>query len=394
VEDFGTDGTVAHRRPRLMFLVTEDWYFWSHRLPMAQAAAAAGYEVHVATRVDRHGGLIEAAGFAVHPLAWRRSRNDPASVVRQVREVAALFRRTRPDIVHNVSLKPVLVGGLAARLTGVPAMVHGINGLGAAFTATGWRARARRFVITRLLRGVFGGGVGRGPRTVAVVQNDHDRQVLQDRRIVSADRIRVIRGSGVDPDQFQVLPEPVGPVTVAYVGRMLRNKGVDVVVEAVQEVRRRGVDLRLLLAGKPDPDNPTSFDEETVRRWAGLPGVEWLGHVADVRRVWARAHIAVLMSVGGEGVPKSLLEAAACGRPVVASRVPGCADIARDGESGTTVPVGDVRALADALVRLAGDAALRVRYGHAGRRLVAAGFSAEEVGRQVVASYRGLLPTR
>ena len=387
MEGFRTDGTVVPRRPRLMFLVTEDWYFWSHRLPMAQAAAAAGYDVHVATRVDRHGGLIEAAGFAVHPLAWRRSRNDPASVVRQVREVAALFRRTRPDIVHNVSLKPVLVGGLAARLTGVPAVVHGINGLGTAFTATGWGARARRFVITRLLRGVFGGE----PRTVAVVQNDHDRQVLQDQRIVSADRIRVIRGSGVDPDQFQVLPEPAGPVTVAYVGRMLRNKGVDVVVEAVQEVRRRGVDLRLLLAGKPDPDNPTSFDEDTVRRWAGLPGVEWLGHVEDVRRVWARAHIAVLMSVGGEGVPKSLLEAAACGRPVVASRVPGCTDITRDGESGVTVPVGDVRALADALVHLAGDAALRVRYGESARSLAAMGFSADEVGRRMVECYRSLL---
>jgi glycosyltransferase involved in cell wall biosynthesis len=369
---------------RLVFVVTEDWYFVSHRLPMARAAAAAGWHVGVATRVDRHGEAIRAEGFDLHPLAWRRSARGPFAALAQIRVLFDLFRLQRPALVHLVALKPVVLGGIAARLAGVPAAVHSLTGLGTAFIARGVAARLRRTVLLALMRWIFA-----PPCVAVIVQNRDDRALLATDRLVPEARVRTIRGSGVDIDRFTPLPEPAeGPVTVAYVGRMLRDKGVHLVVEAQQALRASGRNVALLLAGTPDPENPTSFDEATVRGWAGLPGVDWLGHVDDVRAVMARCHVVVLMSAR-EGLPKSLLEAMACGRPVVASDVPGCTEVTRD-DTGILVPPGDVAGLIDAFARLADDADLRRRLGAGGRRLVEAEMSSVAVGAQTVAVYRDL----
>ena len=224
-----------------------------------------------------------------------------------------------------------------------------------------------------------------------IVQNDEDRAVIAALRPAAASRIVVIRGSGVDLDHFQPLPEPPAPpVTAAYVGRMIAIKGVATLVEAQQLLQRQGVALQLLLVGTPDPANPSSFDAATLQAWSKLPGIVWCGHRDDVREIWATAHIAVLASQGGEGVPKTLLEAAAIGRPIVATDVPGNRDIAQNGVNAILVPPGDAHAFAAALKELADDPARRRSYAAAGRTLVAERFSEEAVSAATIALYRAL----
>jgi glycosyltransferase involved in cell wall biosynthesis len=377
---------MSDGKRKLIFLVTEDWYFWSHRLPMARAAQQAGFDVAVATRVAAHGPRIEAAGFRVIPLRWRREEIGLWASLGSIAEIYRLYRRERPFMVHHVAHKAAILGGIAALLARVPRVVSFIAGVGYMGTS---RSRHARLVggAARLLWPVL---LLRSHCRV-IVQNDDDRAVIEALRPSAAERIVVIRGSGVDLDHFKPLPEPPSPpVTVAYIGRMIAIKGVATLVEAQRLLRAEGVEMQLLLAGTPDPANPSSFDEAMLRGWGSEPGIVWCGHREDVREIWATAHIAALASEGGEGVPKTLLEAAAVGRAIVATDVPGNRDIARNGVSAILVPPGDAAALAAALKALASDPLRRRLYAEAGRALVARGFSEEAVSAATVALYRAL----
>jgi glycosyltransferase involved in cell wall biosynthesis len=377
--------------------VTEDWYFCSHRLPVARAARDAGFEVVVATRVRAHGDPIRAEGFALYPLAWRRRGDGMGGAIRAIAEIVRLYRAERPDIVHHVALKPVLFGGVAVGLafagarTAAPARIAAVMGLGSGFARQSLGARLRRPLLGWALRL----GAGRAPGPV-VVQNPEDGAALA-RLGLDPARIALIRGSGVDTAWFSPLAEPEAggaEVTVALVARMLRAKGVLDAVAAIRALRAEGLRVALVLAGPTDPDNSDSLTPKHLARLAGEAGIEYLGAVADVRAVWRRAAIAVLPSSYGEGVPKSLLEAAACGRPIVATDVPGCREIVRAGESGFLVPPGDVAGLARAVARLAGDPALRASFGRAGRRLVEREFAEGIIMRQTLALYRAALAQR
>jgi glycosyltransferase involved in cell wall biosynthesis len=381
---------TAIPRGKLIFLVAEDWYFWSHRLPMARAARAAGFDVAVATRVAAHGERIRQEGFALHALSWRREQLGPWASLSAITEIYRLYRREQPRIVHHVALKPALLGGIAALMARVPAVISMIAGTGYGGTDASWRVKligaSLRFVWPLLL-------LRRNCRVI--VQNDEDRQAIAALRPAAAGRIVVIRGSGVDLDHFRPLPEPPAPpIVVAYVGRMIAIKGVAVLVAAQRALHERGVDVRLMLAGKPDPSNPSSLNASQLDAWAKLPGIAWCGHQEDVRAIWAAAHIAVLASLGGEGLPKALLEAAAIGRPIVATDVPGTRDIARAGVNALLAPPGDATALAAAIEQLAADAVLRHRFAEAGRRLVEAGYSDQAVEAATAALYRSLAERR
>jgi glycosyltransferase involved in cell wall biosynthesis len=381
-------------RPKLIFLVTEDWYFCSHRLPVARAARAAGFAVAVAARVRAHGDQIRDEGFELRPLAWRRRGDGVAGARRAISEIARLYRTEQPDLVHHIALKAVLFGGIAHRLafagsTAPPAVVDSIMGLGSGFAHTGFGARLRQPSLGLGLR--LAAGRDRG---WVVVQNPEDQAALA-RLGVDPARITLIRGSGVDPGRFLPMPEPEGPsITVALVSRMLREKGVLDAVAAIRLLRSRGVPVELLLAGPTDPDNRGSLSAELLASLAAEPGIEWLGLVADVRDVWRRAAIAVLPSTYGEGVPKALLEAAACARPIIATDIPGCREVVRSGESGVLVPPDDVRSLAAAIAELAGDAARRAAMGRAGRALIEREFADDIVARQTLAVYRAALRER
>lgn len=370
-------------RPVLAYVVTEDWYFLSHRLPMARAALKAGFDVHVITHVNKGGAAIEAEGFRLHPVVWRRGSLHPLGFVSNIRAVREVYRAIKPALVHNVALQPTIVGSLAA--IGLPSLrLNALAGLGFTFTSATVKARLVRPVLEALLRFVL-----RDRHAAVLVQNPDDHAAMG-RLGVPADRIFVIPGSGVETDRLTPMAEPAGPVTMAFVGRLLDDKGIRPLVTAQALLASRGTPVRLLIAGDPDPANPVSIPPEEIAGWATQPGVEVLGHVADIRDVWRQAHIAVLPS-RREGLPKSLLEAAACGRPIVATDVPGCREVARPGLNALLVPPDDAGALADAVGRLAGDAALRHSYGAAGRRLVETEFSADKIGRDVVSLYNRLL---
>jgi glycosyltransferase involved in cell wall biosynthesis len=388
--------TASHAasRPKLLFLVTEDWYFCSHRLPVARAARDAGFGVVVAARVRVHGEQIRREGFALRPIAWRRRGDGLVGAVRAINDIARLYRAERPDIVHHVALKPVLFGGLARRLafrgsSTPPVSIDSIMGLGSGFSAASFAARFREPSLGTALRLAAGKRPGR-----VVVQNPEDRAALVGLGI-DPERIVLIRGSGVDIGHFVPLAEPnSATVTVALVSRMLREKGVLDAIAAIRLLRARGLTIELLLAGPTDQDNRSSLSAELLSSLGEQPGVEWLGPVADVRTIWRRAAIAVLPSTYGEGVPKALLEAAACARPIVATDVPGCREVIRPGETGILVRPHDVGGLADAIATLAGDPARRSSMGRAGRALVEHDFAEEIVARETLALYRGALNER
>jgi glycosyltransferase involved in cell wall biosynthesis len=370
---------------RILYVVTEDWYFLSHRLPMARAARDAGYDVHVAARLNRGKPAIEAEGFTPHALSWRRGSLSPSHSVAGVLELRKLLRSLRPDILHNVSLKPVLLGSVASLGFSSLAVVNGLTGLGTLFVGDHKRSGLARPLVRAALKALLSRSNSR-----TIVQNPDDKRFVLDLGVPEAN-IDLIPGSGVDTTHFVPLPEPGPPVTAAYVGRMLVDKGVETLIEAFALATSRGVKLQLLLAGDTDRENLGSLAPEQLREFASAFGINWLGHVADIRDVWSRAHFAVLAS-RREGLPKSLLEAAACGRPMIATDTPGCREIAIRDETALTFPVGDAAALAEAMTRMAGDAGMRARFGKAARDLVERKFSAEVVGKEIVALYRSLKP--
>jgi glycosyltransferase involved in cell wall biosynthesis len=373
----------THPQPKLLFLVTEDWYFCSHRLPVARAARNAGFAVSVATRVRDHGAAIRAEGFALHALGWKRRGDGLFGHLRALVEIVRLYRHERPDLVYHVALKPVLFGGIAARLAGLRlgGVVSAVMGLGIEFTGgAGWRQHALGWGLR------LAAGTGR-----IVVQNPENRAALAGFGI-DPGRIALIPGSGVDTEHFAALPDPPGPpLAVAMVGRMLRSKGVLDAVAAVRKLRAEGRAVELVLAGAADPDSRDSLSNSELAALAREPGVKWLGHVDDVREVWRRAAIALLPSSYGEGVPKALLEAASCARPIIASDMPGCRDVVIPGETGLLISVHDVDALAAAITRLAGDPELRRQMGEKGRQRAVGEFSEATIARQTVALLRSMM---
>jgi len=372
---------------RILYVVTEDWYFLSHRLPMARAAKAAGYEVHVATRLNNGKAAIEAEGFTPHALSWQRGSLSPTHSLAGVAELRRLLRALKPDILHNISLKPVLLGGIASLGLSSIAVVNSLTGLGTLFVGNHRKSELTRPLVVAALKALL-----KRPNVRTIVQNPDDKRFVLGLGVPEAS-VDLIPGSGVDLQHFTPLPEPPPPITAAYVGRMLADKGVLTLIQAYSLATSRGVKLQLLLAGDTDRENPGSLAPEQLREFASAFGIRWLGHVADIREVWEKAHIAVLAS-RREGLPKSLLEAAACGRPMIATDTPGCREIAIAGKTALTFPVDEAQALAEALTKMAGDAEMRASFGKAARALVEEKFSAEAVGKATVALYQSLVPAK
>jgi glycosyltransferase involved in cell wall biosynthesis len=377
---------MARQNGKIVYLVTEDWYFWSHRLPMARAALQAGFEVAIVTRLSTFGDAIRAEGFSLHEIDWKRGSVSPLDGIRALRRIASIYSREKPDIVHHVALKPVVIGSIAAFMAKVPHVVNALTGLGHLFSVNDPQIRAVRAVLHPVIRTIL-----RRSGSVTLLQNGDDRSQLDRLGYVNGNAV-IIRGSGIDTDYYRPFPFKRGEiVTAAFVGRMIEIKGVRILMEAHRSLRRKGVRVRLLLVGAPDSENLGTITEQQMAAWAKEPDVEWLGHCTDIRSVWAQADIAVLPSTGGEGLPKALLEAAASGRPLIATDVPGCREIAIDGRNAILVPPRDPDALCDALARLAGDEGLREAFGIESRRIVESDMSQEHVSKEVVALYRKML---
>jgi len=372
--------------PRLLFVVTEDWYFVSHRLPLAIAALRAGYRVAVATRVQDHAAQIAEAGVELLTLKrWRRSSLNPLLEVAAVAELAGVVRHWRPDIVHLVALKPVLYGGLAARLGGAGLRVNALAGLGFVFVQGRALARLLRPLIKLAFRWTLG-----GERAVTIVQNPDDGDLLVREGLIEASHLRLIRGSGVDLQRFNATELPVERPIVLLMSRMLWNKGVGEFVEAARQATARGADARFVLVGDPDPENPAAIPRGTLEQWSESGVVEWWGQRSDAPTVLAQAQIVVLPSYR-EGLPKVLLEAAASGRPMIATDVPGCREVVEPGVTGLLVPARDAGRLADAMLQLLADPARCRQMGSRARQLAEREFGIEAVVARTLELYREML---
>lgn len=371
------------KKRKVLFLQTQDHTFWSHRMPFARAALAEGYEVVVAAHEDAHGERIRAAGLRLVPLPWKRGGVNPLYELLLLLKIIRLYHEERPDLVHQVTAKPILYGTLAALICGVPAIVNTFTGLGFVFISRGFKARALRLAITSALKVAL---AARGSRTI--FQNKDDQALFVDGGLISPERAVLIRGSGVDVAHFTPNPEPEGPPLVVLPARMLWDKGVGEFVEAARLLASEGA--RFALAGEADPENPAAVPVPRLEEWKARGVVEWWGLRRDMREVYAQASVVCLPSYR-EGLPKALMEAAACGRPLVAADVPGCREVVLPDATGLLVPARDARGLAAALKSLLADGALRRRMGERARALAVAEFSEEKVVGQTLRVYEELL---
>lgn len=370
-------------RKKLLFLVAEDWYFCSHRLPLAVAAQRCGYEVVVATRVGRHGAVIEGSGLQLVPLVrLKRSSLNPFSEILAILELASIYRRERPSLVHHVALKPVVYGTLAARLAGVPGTVNALAGLGFVFSSRKFFARSLRPLLILVFRLLLGSSRGR-----LIVQNSADLATIAQKGIVPSERIRLIRSAGVDLEHYAPRPIGEGVPLVMLAARMLWDKGVGEFVEAARALKDKGVAARFVLVGDTDTENPAAIPREQLAKWHADGIIEWWGYRDDMPQVLSQAQVVCLPSFYGEGIPKVLVEAMACGRPIVTTDMPGCRDLVKEGKNGALVPPRDADALAAALTTLLADRAACTKMGLAGRQMAEAEFSVHRIISETLAVY-------
>jgi glycosyltransferase involved in cell wall biosynthesis len=380
------EGGRSGPTPSLLFIVNVAWFFLSHRLPLARAAMAAGLRVHVAGDLEHESEIAELqrCGIEFHRIHVARSGLNPLEELRTIRELRRIMRLVRPDVVHNVTPKPVIYGSRIAHSLGIRGVVNAVSGFGYAYSAGSAR---------RLLRGVLDRAYARAfspPNVRIVVQNDDDRGEVLRICPAASQRIRMIRGSGVDLNEFRSWPEPEGTPVVLLPGRLLREKGVYEFAAATAELRRSGLAARFVLAGRLDPANRGALTAEQVRQLCTNSALEWVGDCKDMPRLFRESNLVCLPSYR-EGMPKVLLEACASGRAVITTDTPGCRDVIRAGRNGLLVPPRDSEALAVAIRQLLEDPARRGRMGVQARLLAEREFGVEAVIASHLEMYRELL---
>jgi glycosyltransferase involved in cell wall biosynthesis len=373
---------MAQKSPKLLYLVGIDSYFCSHRLPLAVAARKAGFDVSVATAVTTHGEEITEAGLTLIPLKHlSRGRASIFQNLRALFEIYKVFRKVKPDVVHDVAMKPVLFGAIAGSFAHVPHMVHALGGMGYLFISQSLGARITRFIVESLWRIFL-----RGNHQKMIVQNSDDMDIFVKNGILPASSMVLIPGSGVNLEHFK--PSGVSNEIPVFVcaARMLWDKGIGELVEAARLLQAEGLQFHMVLCGGLDKENPAGIAEEKLLAWNQEGVVEWIGHRTDMAVVYQQADVAVLPSYR-EGMPKSLLEAAACGLPIVTTDVPGCQEVVPKGTNGILVPAHEVESLAAALKFYILNPARRKSHGMNSRRIAEKSFSEEIVIKQTLKLY-------
>jgi glycosyltransferase involved in cell wall biosynthesis len=428
---------------RIVLFANTDWFLYNFKLPLARALRARGDELILLSPPGEYGPRLRELGFRWEALPVSRSGINPLAELATIARVRRLYATLQPDLVHHFTIKCVIYGSLAARLAGVRRVVNSVTGLGFALLASTLKARLIRPVVLALYRFALRG-------TAVIFQNPDNRDTLARYGVLARSEVFVVPGDGIDAEQFaprvpmtalaaedasplsrppatlprgggdgnaslsSAVPSPLGEggpsgpgegrathtedstiaaadesMRVLMMARLLQSKGVAEFVAAAAQVRQAWPQAEFQLAGSPDPGNPESVDEASLQRWAAEGHVQFLGHRSDVLALNQACSIAVLASTQGEGIPRALLEAAACAKALVATDVPGCRDLVIDGETGLLVPPGDAAALAAAIERLLGDASLRAQLGAAARARVLARYADGPIIEQTLAVYAG-----
>jgi glycosyltransferase involved in cell wall biosynthesis len=372
---------------KVVLCITEDWFVLSHFRPLIAVLKEVAHAVVVVTRSSGRLAEIEELGVRVIDFDFRRSSSHPVREAQSAWALARILEAEDADVVHLVAMKPVILGGLALKLVPSCHVVAHMTGLGLLVFGSGRLLRIYRAAALRLMASML-----RKPSSYLLVENPDDLALLRAGGVDPGPRFAILGGAGVDCEAFQAQPQPRNDVPIAaFVGRMIRPKGVDVLMQAQDRLQKRNVPLRLELYGGTDTENPEAITGENLKAWCAKRNARWLGHVDDVRSVWRNADIFVLPARSREGMPRALLEAAASARPLVVTDVPGCRHFVRDGVEGFVVPPEDAGALAGALERLARDPDLRRRMGEAARLRLLHGFTEAHVKQSLRASYASML---
>ena len=374
---------------KVLLFANTDWYLYNFRLGLAKFLRDNGFEVVMISPQGPYGPRLVAEGFRWIPLQMDRRSLNPWRELRLIAQIASILRAEKPALVHNFTIKCVVYGSLAARWAGVQARVNAVTGLGYVFIGQDFRARFLRPIVGALLKLAFNGIAAR-----LIVQNQDDSAAFVDAGLVLKDFVRLIKGSGVDTSRFypRLEARPAGSLRVLLASRLLWDKGIGEYVEAARQIKRQGLAVEFLLAGDIDSGNPASVSADDVESWRAAGIVRPLGHVEDMAVLLSDIDVMVLPSSYGEGVPRSLIEAAACGLPIITTDAPGCREIVEEGVNGYLVPVRDAHALADAIRRLSANPTLRQSMGLAGREKVLKEFDERIVFEKTLAVYRELLP--
>jgi len=372
---------------KVVLCITEDWFALSHFRPLIAVLREVARSVVVVTHSSGRLGEIEALGARVIDFDFRRASSHPLREAQSAWALARVLEAEDPDVVHLVAMKPVVLGGLALKLIGAAHVVAHMTGLGLLAFGEGQLLRLYRGAALRLIASML-----KRPSSFLLVENPDDLALLRAGGVDPGARFTILGGAGVDAEAFPALPQPRNEVPVAaFVGRMIRPKGVDVLVAASDRLKQQAVPIRLELYGDTDAANPEAVPGAELSAWCAQRDARWFGHVEDVREVWRHADIFVLPARNREGMPRALLEAAASARALVVTDVPGCRHFVRHGVEGFVVAPEDPDALAVALERLARDADLRRRMGEAARLRLLQGFTEVHVKQSLRATYAAML---
>ncbi len=355
---------------KILLFANTDWYLFNFRLPLAQALQSEGHEVLLLSPAGKYVAELHQAGFRWVEFGLSRSGMNPFSELAAIGRLARLYRSEQPDLVHHFTVKCVLYGSIAARLAGVGAVVNAVTGLGHVFSGGDIKARLLRPWLSLFYRLAL-------RRTQTIFQNRDDRAVFIDGGLVSPADSHVIFGSGVDVSRFSPAAQGLRGSTaqVLMASRLLWSKGVGDFVAAARQVHSRFPQAVFLLAGAPDEGSPDVIPQETLEHWRQEGHVVFLGHRDDMKELLQQADLFVLPSCYGEGVPRSLIEAAASGLALVAYDMPGSREVVRDGVNGLLVPARDRERLAEAVLTLLDNDRLRAAMGAKSREIACETFS-------------------
>ncbi len=363
---------------KILLFANTDWYLYNFRLPLIKELRDQGNDIVLATPPGTYNGRLQDLDFRWVPIQLSRKGMNPLTEIISVFRIIRLYRQEKPNLVHHFTIKPVIYGSLAARITKVPGTVNAVTGLGYIFSKDKFTLKALQQLVIQLYKIAL-------KHTSVIFQNPDDQKLFFDHKIIKQGQSYLIFGSGVDCNHFVPKPEKNGIPTVTFVGRMLWDKGVGDFVEAARILHKKGVQARFLLVGDTDK-NPSSIPAELLSKWQADGIVEWWGFQEDMREIYTLSHVICLPSYH-EGLPRVLTEAAASQRPTIATDIPGCRDVIKHGVNGYLVPKKDPPSLAERMQELIENPDLRHQFAVKGRELAEREFSIEKVNRETIEVY-------
>lgn len=370
-------------RLKAILFANTDWYLYNFRLAYAEFLQQQGWEVVFISPNGEHAQKLQAAGFRHIPFEFSRKGINPIQEKETISGIRALYEAEKPDLVHHFTIKCVIYGSLAAKETGITSIVNSITGLGYMFLSNKPHVKVIREVVKHLYKKAL-------DDTQVIFENPDDRKLFLEMGLLNEENSNVVLGTGIDTERF--VPEPPTnsiPLTILP-ARMIWDKGIKEFVEAAQMIHEEGVNARFALIGSNDTGNPTCIPFDQLTQWQKEGNVEWWGWQDDVPTVISMSHIVCLPSYR-EGLPKILIEAASCGRPIVTTDVPGCREVVKDDCNGYLVPEKNAKALKDALLKLINDPEKRLEMGKASRELAIEKFSNEIVNNGIYTVYQKAL---